>query len=97
MMASFGDKGTRDIYNGIASRAARATLPEALWPIGQRKLSYLDAAHTIDDLKSPPGNHLEKLKGDLTGFWSIRINDQYRVIFLFAAGNANAVRIVDYH
>jgi proteic killer suppression protein len=57
----------------------------------------LDAAHDLMDLKAPPSNHLEKLKGDLVGFWSIRVNDQYRVILRFANGTADQVRIADYH
>ena len=57
----------------------------------------LDAAHDLIDLKAPPSSHLEKLKGDLVGFWSIRVNDQYRVIFRFANANADEVRTVDYH
>ncbi len=57
----------------------------------------LDAARDLTDLKAPPSNHLEKLKGQLAGFWSIRVNQQYRVIFRFANGNADEVRILDYH
>jgi toxin HigB-1 len=57
----------------------------------------LNAAQDLMDLKAPPSNRLEKLKGELVGFWSIRVNDQYRVIFKFANGNADEVRIVDYH
>jgi proteic killer suppression protein len=57
----------------------------------------LDAARDLMDLKAPPSNHLEKLKGHLAGFWSIRVNEQYRLIFRFANGNADEVRIVDYH
>jgi len=57
----------------------------------------LDAARDLMDLKAPPSNHLEKLKGHLAGLWSIRVNEQYRLIFRFANGNADQVRIVDYH
>jgi proteic killer suppression protein len=57
----------------------------------------LNAAQDLMDLKAPPANRLERLKGELVGFWSIRVNDQYRVIFKFANGNADEVRIVDYH
>ena len=57
----------------------------------------LNAAHDLLDLKAPPANRLEKLRGNLAGFWSIRINDQYRVVFKFANGTASEVRIVDYH
>jgi proteic killer suppression protein len=68
-----------------------------LWPVAHRKLDMLNAAHDLLDLRVPPGNKLEKLRGDLAGFWSIRINDQFRVIFRFAEGNASDVRIADYH
>ncbi len=97
MTQGFGAQGTADIYSGVSSRAARATLPKHLWGTAQRKLSYLDAATSVKDLSAPPGNCLEALKGDLEGFWSIRINDQYRVIFRFREGNAYDVQIVDYH
>jgi len=65
--------------------------------MSSRKLDMLDAARDLTDLKAPPSNHLEKLKGQLAGFWSIRVNQQYRVIFRFANGNADEVRILDYH
>jgi proteic killer suppression protein len=65
--------------------------------VAARKLDMLDAAQDLMDLRAPPSNHLEKLKGDLAGFWSVRVNEQYRVIFKFAHGNANAVQITDYH
>ncbi len=97
MIQSFGDQGTADIDSGISSRAARATLPKHLWGVAQRKLSYLDAASSVKDLAAPPGNCLEALKRNLAGFWSIRINDQYRVIFRFGESNAYDVQIVDYH
>ena len=97
MIQGFRDKGTRDIYFGIASKAARATLPQPLWRIAQRKLSYLEAAAKIEDLAAPPGNCLEVLKGALAGFWSIRINEQYRIIFQFLGGNAHEVEVLDYH
>jgi proteic killer suppression protein len=97
VIQSFGDRGTQDVYFGIASKAARATCPVPLWTIAQRKLSYLEAATKIEDLRAPPGNRLEALKGKLTGFWSIRINEQYRVVFHFQGGSAQDVRILDYH
>lgn len=97
MIQSFGNEGTRDLYFGISSKAARAVLPMALWPVAQRKLSYLEAATKVDDLAAPPGNCLEALKGKLAGFWSIRINEQYRVIFRFEGANAYEVEILDYH
>jgi proteic killer suppression protein len=65
--------------------------------VAERKLQMLDSATTIADLRSPPGNRLEALKGDRKGGWSIRINDQWRVCFRFEAGDAYDVEIVDYH
>jgi toxin HigB-1 len=96
VIASIADKATRDVFDGVDSKEARS-IPKQLWRVAQRKLDMLDAAHDLMDLKAPPSNHLEKLKGDLVGFWSIRVNDQYRVIFRFANGNADEVQIVDYH
>ncbi|MBZ0117928.1 MAG: type II toxin-antitoxin system RelE/ParE family toxin [Sandaracinaceae bacterium] len=97
MIVSFGDKGTEDIYHGINSKEARATLPKELWPVARRKLDMIDAAHDLQDLKAPPSNRLEALKGDLAGWHSIRINDKYRVIFQWKNGGAHEVTIVDYH
>jgi len=96
VIASIADKATRDVFDGVDSKEARS-IPKPLWRVAQRKLDMLDAAHDLMDLKAPPSNHLEKLKGDLAGFWSIRVNDQYRVIFRFANANADEVRTVDYH
>lgn len=96
MIVGFADKATEDIYNGVDSRDARA-IPKTLWRLVARKLDILDAANDPRDLRAPPGNRLEKLKGDLEGKWSIRVNDQYRVVFAFANGSASEVRVVDYH
>ena len=96
MIASFGDAATRDIADGIDSKSARS-VPKAIWNVARRKLDYLHAAHYVMDLSAPPGNRLEKLAGELKGFWSIRVNDQYRIVFKWAQGNADDVRIVDYH
>jgi toxin HigB-1 len=96
MIIGFGDKPTQDIYDGTDSKEARS-IPKAIWPVARRKLDMLDAAHDLMDLKSPPANSLEKLKRDLAGYWSIRINDQFRVIFKWSNGNADEVRIADYH
>ena len=80
----------------MESRAARR-FGDAVRAVARRKLDLLGAAGDIRDLAIPPGNRLEKLKGSLTGFYSIRVNDQFRIIFRFEAGNARAVQIVDYH
>ncbi len=96
MILDFADQTTEDIYNGIESRAARR-IPVNLWPNATRKLDMLNAAKELRDLQSPPGNRLEKLKRSLAGFYSIRVNDQFRIIFRWVDGNARNVRITDYH
>jgi len=94
----FADAGTRDIFDGLDTKAARKTLPKALWPVARRKLDMIQAASRLEDLRIPPGNRLEVLKGSLEGFYSVRINDQYRVIFRWdEQEGAQDVRIVDYH
>lgn len=96
MIAGFADDATRDIFDGADTRAARR-IPKPLWPVARRKLDLLAAAAAIGDLRTPPGNRLERLSGDQAGRWSIRVNDQYRVTFEFADGHARNVRIEDYH
>jgi len=96
MIISFRSKATEDIYEEINSKAARK-IPYELWRAAKRKLDWLSAAVLLQDLKAPPGNRLEVLKGNLSGKYSIRINEQYRIIFAFKNGNANDVEIVDYH
>ncbi len=92
------DQGTADIYHGRDTRKARKTLPKDLWNVARRKLDMLNAAASLDDLRVPPANRLEKLAGDLEGLWSIRINDQYRVVFRWSEERgATDVKIVDYH
>lgn len=87
---------TEDIYNGITSKEARK-FPGEVRGVAERKLDMIDAAAEILDLRVPPSNRLEKLKGDRIGQFSIRINDQYRICFQFTQGNATGVEIVDYH
>jgi proteic killer suppression protein len=96
VIASFGDQATADIFHGVHSKAARR-IPTNLWTTARRKLDALNAASRVDDMAAPPGNRLEALKGDLAGQYSIRINDQFRIVFRFEGGNAHEVRIVDYH
>jgi len=96
MILSFRSHATEDIYNGTDSKAARS-IPRAIWKIAGRRLDMLNAAHDLRDLKSPPGNRLEPLKAQWRGYHSIRINDQYRIVFIWADGNAKDVEIVDYH
>ncbi len=97
MIANFRNRATEDLFHGIDSKAGRATVPVSLRHIAHRKLDLLNAAHDLRDLRMPPGNHLEALKGDWRGFYSIRINEQFRVVFRFRDGNAHEVMIVDYH
>ena len=96
MITSFGDKGTSDLFHGISSRHARR-LPSQIREPALYKLDVLNAAQNLDDLRSPPGNRLEPLKGDLKGFHSIRINSQWRIVFRWTTNSATDVQIVDYH
>jgi proteic killer suppression protein len=96
MIKSFKNQGTQDIFNGIFTKEARQICPANLWDIAARKLDILDSAVAINDLRAPPGNRLEKLKGDRIGQHSIRINDQYRICFTWL-GNPQEVEITDYH
>ncbi|WP_456392238.1 type II toxin-antitoxin system RelE/ParE family toxin [Persephonella sp.] len=92
-MKNFLDKETEKLY--IRGRSRK--FPPEIWDRAVRKLDMLRRAKTLEDLKAPPSNRLEALKGDLKGFYSIRINDQYRIIFRFEHGDAYDVAIVDYH
>ena len=93
---SFHDDATEDIYHGDDTKQARK-ISKAIWPVARRKLDMIDAANDVVDLKKPPGNHLEKLRADLAGRYSVRVNDQYRIVFAFAKGNASDVWLTDYH
>jgi len=97
MILSFGDKATEDIYDGKNSAEARRLLPRNLWSIAVRKLDQIDASVSLDDLRVPPGNRLEALKADRIGQYSIRINDQYRICFVWTETDASQVEIIDYH
>jgi proteic killer suppression protein len=96
MITSFGDKNTSDLFHGISSRHSRK-LPVQIHELALYKLDVLNAAQVLDDLRSPPGNRLESLKGDLKGYSSIRINSQWRIIFRWVENSATDVQIVDYH
>lgn len=93
MIKSFSDSETELIYNGYISRK----LPVTIQNVARRKLRMIASANIVEDLKIPPGNHLEKLTGNLKSFYSIRINDQWRIIFTFKNGGAYNVKISDYH
>jgi toxin HigB-1 len=92
MIRSFGDRATDALF-----RDERVRQFAGIARVAKRKLEAINAATRLEDLAVPPSNRLEKLKGDLKEFYSIRINDQWRVIFKWIDGEAHEVRIVDYH
>ena len=96
MIETFGNVLAEDLFDDKRTKATRAFPPE-LRRVARRKLLYLHDAAELKDLRLPPGNRLEGLKGKLKGFHSIRINDQWRVIFRWQGGNAFDVQVVDYH
>jgi proteic killer suppression protein len=96
MIMGFGDEATEDIFHGDNTRAARR-IPVVVWKTACRKLDMLNAAHEWRDLAAPPGNRLEALHGKLAGRHSVRMNDQFRIVFRWEDGNAHDVRIMDYH
>jgi proteic killer suppression protein len=93
MIVSFGNSETEKVWNGEIVKK----LPIEIQNIGRRKLRMINNSVDIADLRIPPANRLEKLKGELKDFYSIRINDQWRIIFQWDSGNAFEVRIIDYH
>lgn len=93
MITSFGSKETKKIWDGERVKGIARELQE----IARRKLRMLNNSQNIADLQIPPSNRLEKLKGNLREFYSIRINDQWRIIFKWDKGNASEVEILDYH
>lgn len=96
MIRSFGDQRTADVFHGHATREVKR-LDAALVKATARKLDMIAAAAAVRDLQSPPGNLLEALHGDLEGWYSIRVNDQWRIIFRWVDGQADDVKLVDYH
>jgi proteic killer suppression protein len=93
MIIAFHDSETEKVWRGEFSRR----LPNQIQATARRKLRMLNNARALDDLRIPPANRLERLAGDRDGQWSIRINDQWRVCFAWADGNAEQVEICDYH
>ena len=93
MIKSFKSKEAEKIYNRLYS----LKLPSSIQRVAMRKLWMLDAAQTLDDLRIPPANHLERLKGDRSEQYSITINNKWRVCFIWHGGDAHDVEIVDYH
>lgn len=97
MIKSFASAGTEDVFNGRNTKEARKTCPRALWRIAARKLEQLDSVQLLHELRIPPGNRLEALTRDRLVQCSIRINDQYRVCFIWTEDGPDRVGIVDYH
>lgn len=97
MIQSFKNAATEDIFDGIASSVARKCCPQSLWAVACRKLDQINRVQDVSELRVPPGNRLERLKGDRKGQYSIRINQQYRICFVWEEGHAYEVEIADYH
>jgi toxin HigB-1 len=96
VIRTLADDTTRDIWNGVNTKAARR-IPRDLWPIVRRKLDQIDAVARLEDLNVPPGNRLHALRRDLRGWYAFRVNDQYRIVFRFEGADAFDVRCTDYH
>jgi proteic killer suppression protein len=96
VILNFANKTTEDIFNGLDSKSARR-VPQAIWTAAARKLDMLNAAADLRDLRMPPANRLEALKGKWSGYYSVRINEQYRIVFQWIDSNAKNVEIADYH
>ena len=97
MIQSFRNKASEDIFNGNNTKNARKTCPKALWKVARRKLDQLDSVVELKELKIPPGNKLEILIGDRKNEYSIRINDQYRICFVWLHSGPDCIEITDYH
>lgn len=96
MIIDFGDRTTEDIFNGLDTEQARR-ISYSIWNAAVRKLDMINAMHELKDLRIPPANRLEALKGKWSGYHSIRVNNQYRVVFKWSDGNAKNVMVTDYH
>jgi toxin HigB-1 len=96
MIVSFGDRATEDLYHDRPTSRARR-FPGDIIDLALVKLDMLNAAHSVLDLASPPGNRLEALKGELKDFYSIRVNEQWRLVFHWENNGAHDVRLMDYH
>jgi proteic killer suppression protein len=97
MIVAFNAAGTADVFNGERTKAAQKCCPQSLWKVARRKLDQLDSVVELGELRIPPGNRLELLVGDRKGQHSIRINDQYRICFIWTDSGPDEVEIVDYH
>jgi proteic killer suppression protein len=97
VIKTFHGKGTEDIFNRSNTIEARRICPQEIWKVAQRKLDQINAVISCESLRIPPGNKLEALKADRLGQYSIRINDQYRICFVWNDDGADNVEITDYH
>jgi proteic killer suppression protein len=97
VIVTFKDEGTEDVFDGRNTKKARKACPQNLWLVARRKLDQINQAAELNDLRVPPGNRLEELRGKRRDQYSIRINDQYRVCFTWTESGAEEVEIVDYH
>ncbi|PIG92895.1 type II toxin-antitoxin system RelE/ParE family toxin [Gloeocapsopsis sp. IPPAS B-1203] len=97
MILSFKDESTKDVFDGLDTKKARKVCPQNLLAVARRKLDAINAATNLNDLRVPPKNYLESLSGDRLGQHSIRIDDQYRICFVWTEQGAEEVEIVDYH
>ena len=97
MIVSFKDGATEGLFNGVNSKRARNACPRSLWRVATRKLDQLDSVKILDELKVPPGNHLERLRSNRRGQYSIRINQQYRICFSWGEIGPEGVEVTDYH
>ena len=97
MIQSFKNVATEDVFDGIASSVARKCCPQSIWSIARRKLDQISRVQAVAELQVPPGNRLERLKGNRKGQHSIRINQQNRTRFIWEEGHAFEVEITDYH
>ena len=97
VIRSFRNRGTAAVFDGKDTRAARRVCPEALWRVARRKPDQLNAATSRHSLRFPPGNRWEKLERDRAGQDAIRINDQYRICYVWTSDGPTRVEIVDYH
>jgi len=96
VIVSFGDRATEDLYHGYRTSRVRRFPPNVM-RVAVVKLDLLNAAAELNDLRSPPGNRLEALKGDLAGSYSIRVNDKWRIVFRWEHDSDHGARVVDYH
>ena len=97
MIRSFRNRGTEDVFDGVGTPAAHRACQQSVWRVARRKLDQLNRVRELRELAIPPGNRLERLRGERQGQHSIRINDQFRVCFRWEVGDAYEVEIADYH